>query len=85
MKSCDIKLYALSTCIHCRNAKELLDKCGVDYDCVDVDTLEGEARRKIIEEIKIENPQCSFPMLIIGNKVIIGFKSEEIREALNLE
>ncbi len=61
MKSCDIKLYALSTCIHCRNTKEFLDKCGVDYDCVDVDTLEGEERRKIIEEIKRENPQCSFP------------------------
>ncbi len=84
MSECDIKLYALSTCIHCRNTKEYLDNCGVNYNCVDVDQLEGDERRKIIEEIKKSNPNCAFPMLIIGDKVIIGFKKEEIKEALNL-
>lgn len=84
MNDRDVKLYALSTCIHCRNTKQMLDDCGVHYTCVDVDKLEGDERRRIIEEIKEENPSCSFPMLIVGNKVIIGFKAEEIREALNL-
>ncbi len=84
MTDCDIKLYALSTCIHCRNAKEFLNECGIHYDCVDVDTLDGNERREIVEEIKKSNPNCSFPMLIIGTKVIIGFKKEEIKEALNL-
>jgi glutaredoxin-like protein NrdH len=85
MKDHDIKLYALTTCIHCKNTKDFLDKCGVDYDCVHVDKLEGDERRRLIEEIKKANPGCAFPMLLIGSKVIIGFKSEEIREALNLE
>ena len=85
MKDCDIKIYALSTCIHCRNAKDFLNECGIQYDCVDVDTLEGDQRREIVEEIKKSNPNCSFPMLIIGNRVIIGFRKEEIMEALNLE
>ena len=85
MKDCDIKLYALTTCIHCKDTKEFLDKCGVDYDCVNVDKLEGDERRQMIEEIKKANPGCAFPMLMIGSKVIIGFKREEIREALNLE
>ncbi|MEM5789776.1 MAG: glutaredoxin family protein [Syntrophobacteraceae bacterium] len=84
MKECDIKLYALSTCLHCRSTKELLNECGVDYECVDVDKLEGDERRKIIDEIKKANPNCSFPMLIVGNRVIIGFRAEEIREALDL-
>ncbi len=79
-----MKLYALSTCIHCKNTKELLNECGVEYDCIDVDTLDAEERKKIIEEIKSVNPSCSFPTLIIGDKVIIGFRKEEIREALNL-
>ncbi len=83
MEDC-VKLYALSTCIHCKNAKELLDACGVQYDCVHVDKLTGDERREIIEQIKKDNPQCSFPMLIIGSKIIIGFRAEEIREALNL-
>lgn len=83
MKDC-VKLYALSTCIHCRNAQELLDACGVDYECVHVDMLDRDERRKMIEQIKKDNPQCAFPMLIIGSKVIIGFKAEEIREALDI-
>ena len=81
----DVKLYALSTCIHCRDTKEYLDKCGVDYECVNVDKLDGEQRRQLIEEIKKDNPGCAFPMLFIGPKVIIGFRKEEIKEALNLE
>ena len=85
MKDCDIKLYALTTCIHCKDTKDFLDKCGVDYDCVHVDKLEGDERRRMIEEIKKTNPGCAFPMLLIGCKVIIGFKREEIKEALNLE
>jgi glutaredoxin-like protein NrdH len=85
MKNSDIMLYALSTCIHCRDAKSFLDKCGVDYNCIDVDKLEGEQRREIIDEIKKSNPGCAFPMLIIGDRVIIGFRSDEIKEALALE
>jgi len=85
MKDRDIKLYALTTCIHCKDTKDFLDKCGVDYDCVHVDKLEGDERRRMIEEIKKANPGCAFPMLLIGSKVIIGFKRDEIKEALNLE
>ncbi|MGO9017424.1 MAG: glutaredoxin family protein [Syntrophobacteraceae bacterium] len=85
MKDNDIKLYALTTCIHCKDTKEYLDKCGVDYDCVNVDKLDGDERRLLIEEIKKANPGCAFPMLLIGSRVIIGFKRDEIKEALNLE
>ena len=85
MNDRDIKLYALTTCIHCKDTKEYLDKCGVDYDCVNVDKLDGDERRLLIEEIKKANPGCAFPMLLIGSKVIIGFKRDEIKEALNLE
>ena len=82
MKECDIKLYALSTCIHCRNTKEFLNDCGVDYDCVEVDKLDKEERTAILEEIKKINPSCSFPTLIIGDKIIVGFRKDEIAEAL---
>lgn len=84
MESCNIKVYALSTCIHCKNAREFLDKCGTEYDCIEVDKLVGEERKNILEEVKRINQNCSFPTLIIGDKVIIGFRPEEIKEALNL-
>ena len=84
MAECDVKLYALSTCIHCRNTKDYLNSCGVDYECVEVDKLSGDERKQVIEEVKNINPSCSFPTIIIGDKIIIGFRKEEIREALNL-
>jgi glutaredoxin-like protein NrdH len=84
MSKCDITVYALSTCIHCRNTKDLLEQCGVGYECVDVDKLDGEERKRILEEIRKINPNCSFPTIIIGEKIIIGFRAEEIKEALSL-
>lgn len=84
MAGCDVKLYALSTCIHCKNTKEYLNGCGVGYECVDVDKLKGEERQQVIDEIRNINPSCSFPTLVIGDKVIVGFRKEEIKEALNL-
>ena len=85
MKDCDVKLYALSTCIHCRNTKEFLNQCGVKYDRVDVDTLDAEQRKKILEEIRQINPKCAFPTLVIGDKVIVGFKKDEIKEILDIK
>ena len=79
-----IKLYSLSTCSHCKSTKKLLNDCTVLYEFVDVDLLKGEERQAILEDVKKFNPKCSFPTIIIGDKVIVGFKEEEIREALGL-
>mgnify|MGYP005832133143 FL=1 len=80
-----VKIYSLSTCSHCKATKKLLGECTVQYEFVDVDLLEGEERRAIIEDVKKFNPRCSFPTVIIGDKVIVGYKEKEIKEALGLE
>ncbi|SPD74650.1 Glutaredoxin [uncultured Desulfobacterium sp.] len=79
-----VKLYSLSTCGHCKATKQLLNDCAVKYDFEDVDLLEGKEREAILEDVKKLNPKCSFPTIVIGNKVIVGFKENEIREALGL-
>ena len=79
-----VKLYSLSTCSHCKSTKKLLDECTVQYDFVDVDLLEGEERRAIIEDVKKFNPRCSFPTIIISDKVIVGYKEQEIKEAVGV-
>ena len=84
MSEKQIKLYSLSTCSHCKSTKKLLNDCTVLYEFVDVDLLEGEERQAILEDVKKFNPKCSFPTIIIGEKVIVGFKEEEIKEALGL-
>lgn len=84
MNSNPIKLYSLSTCSHCKSTKKLLAECTVKYDFIDVDLLDAEERKAILEDVKKFNPKCSFPTIIIGEKVIVGFKENEIKEALGL-
>ena len=84
MEDRSIKIYSLSTCSHCRSTKRFLGDCGVKYEFTDVDLLDGDERKAILEDVKQFNPRCSFPTIIIGDKVIIGFKEQEIKEALGL-
>ena len=79
-----VQIYSLSTCSHCTATKKLLADCTVQYDFVDVDLLEGEERAAILEDVKKFNPRCSFPTIIIGNVVIVGYKENKIKEALGL-
>ncbi|QJB58504.1 glutaredoxin family protein [Pseudodesulfovibrio sp. zrk46] len=78
----DIKVYALSTCIHCRNAKKYLDECGVKYNCVHVDELTGDDRKEIVQELKVHNPAVSFPTIVIKDKVVVGYHKDKIDKAL---
>ncbi|MBL7179205.1 MAG: glutaredoxin family protein [Pseudomonadota bacterium] len=84
MSEQSVQLYSLSTCSHCKATKNLLADCTVKYEFVDVDLLQGEERAAILEDVKKFNPKCSFPTIIIGNTVIVGFKEKEIKEALGL-
>ncbi|MCF6247302.1 MAG: glutaredoxin family protein [Desulfobacula sp.] len=78
-------LYALSTCSHCKSTKRLLSECNVEYDYIEVDDLEGEERKAILADIKELNPRCSFPTIKINNTVIVGFKENQIKEALGIK
>ena len=81
----DIKVYALSTCIHCRNAKKYLDECGVKYDCIHVDQLSGDERNEVVREVKKRNPAVSFPTIVIKDKVVVGYHKDQIDKALKGE
>ena len=80
-----IMLYALSTCGWCKKTKELLSDLGVAYSFVYVDILEGNEKENAVDEVKKWNPRCSFPTLVInGRECIVGFKEEQIKEALGI-
>jgi glutaredoxin len=79
-----VKMYTLSTCSHCKSTKKLLGDCRIQYDFVDVDLLTGDERKAILEDVKKFNPKCTFPTIIIGDKVIVGYKEDQIKEALGI-
>ena len=45
--------------------------------------LNAESEREaVIEEVKKFNPNLSFPTVVIGDKVIVGYRENEIKETL---
>jgi glutaredoxin len=82
MTSQKVKLYSLSTCSHCKAVKNLLAKQNIAVDVVDVDRLEGDRRNQVLEKVKQVNDRVSFPTTVIGDDVIVGFKADRIKKAL---
>lgn len=79
----EVRLYALSTCVWCKKTKRLLNELGVEYHYIDVDLLNAAEREAVEKEVRRWNPACSFPTLVIDEqRCIIGYRDEEIREAL---
>ncbi|MEJ2135474.1 MAG: glutaredoxin family protein [Desulfofustis sp.] len=79
-----VKLYAVSTCTHCKALMEFLKEHQVEFSFVNVDELEGSARREMVKKVKELNKRCTFPTLVVGERVIVGFKEEEVRETLRI-
>ena len=79
-----VKMYTLSTCSHCKATKKFMQDNKITFDFIDVDLLQGEARQTILEEVMQYNPNRSFPTILIGDRIIIGFKENDIREALGI-
>lgn len=78
-----VMLYALSTCIHCKQTRNLLDELNVAYDYLYVDQLSRDEMDIVLGEMQKYNPRGSFPTLVLTNgKVIVGSRIDEIREAL---
>lgn len=77
-----VKLFSLSTCSHCKAAKTLLDRHHVNAEVTDVDRLSGDARSDMLKTVKHYNARVSFPTLVIGEAVIVGYKADQIRKAL---
>lgn len=78
-----VMLYALSTCGWCARTKDLLRELGVEFSYIYVDLLEDKEQDDIMNEVEKWNPKGSFPTLVINDrKGIVGFREDEIREAL---
>lgn len=82
MPNNSIKFWGLSTCIHCKKAKQYLDDLGLAYELTYVDKLEGDERKQTVDEIKKLNASLSFPTILIGETVVVGFNEADMKKAL---
>jgi glutaredoxin len=79
----EVKLYALSTCPYCRMTKKYLDGEGIEYDLVEVDLLEGDERDAMVAEVRSVSGGASFPVVVVGDEVIVGFNKKRMKELLS--
>lgn len=80
----DVTLYSLMTCSHCKDAKKYLRDQGVDFRLIQMDLLMGDERNATMRALRKLNPECSFPTIQVGDTVIVGFKPDQLRQALAL-
>ena len=81
----EVLLFALSTCGWCKKVKDFLMNNNVEFDFIYVDLTSGDQRNETVKEVQKYNEKISFPTLVInGETVLIGFKENEMKEALNL-
>lgn len=78
-----VRLYSLSTCPACKKVKEFLNSHGVDYETIDVDTLDGGEQWVALKELKKINPQETFPTVVL-EKSVVGFDEENLKKLLEL-
>ncbi|HOO56947.1 MAG TPA: glutaredoxin family protein [bacterium] len=81
----DVRMFTLSTCIWCKKTKQFLKDNNVEYEYLDLDKLEKAEKDKYIEELRKWNERCSLPTMVINQETcIVGFKEDQIREALKI-
>jgi len=80
MKS--VMLYTLSTCPFCKMAKKFFESRDISYNFVDVDLLPEEEKERTVAKVQEISGRRAFPVIVIGNEVIVGYDELRIKEAL---
>ena len=80
-----VKVYALSTCPWCKKVEKFLDDKEVQYEFIDVDLAQGDEQKQALAEVEKLTGKRSFPVTVINDQIILGFKQEEIEGALESE
>ncbi len=68
-----IKVFALSTCPYCHQARAYLTDNGVEFDVVEVDKLTRQERADAVDEVKRLSGGTSFPVIVADDQVVVGF------------
>jgi glutaredoxin 3 len=76
----DVKVYTTKTCPWCRRAKDFLIENNIPFEEVSVQDNQEHAK----ELIKLSG-QMGVPVIVAGDKAIVGFDEEEIKKTLGID
>jgi glutaredoxin len=78
-------MYTLSTCPWCRKAKNFFKSNNIPFDYIDYDLRPEDEQEKIMEKMLEISGAGSFPVVMIGERVIVGYNPEKYSEVLGLK
>ncbi|MBQ4615814.1 MAG: glutaredoxin family protein [Mailhella sp.] len=77
-------MYALTTCLHCKNTKKFLEENNIEVTVIHLDDYCDSQRSDLMEKVRTYNPRGTFPVVLMPNgKVIVGFRQILLKEALS--
>lgn len=76
-----IVIYALSTCPWCKKARQFFTDCDVPFDCIEYDLADADKQEQIMRDLG-DYATSGFPIVRIGNEVIVGYNPERYKKAL---
>jgi glutaredoxin-like YruB-family protein len=74
----DVIVYSTPTCPYCVRVKEYLTKKGVAYRDVNV-AVDRAAAHEMVQK----SGQMGVPVIVVDDKVVIGFDQKELDRLLN--
>ncbi len=76
-------MYALTTCLHCKNTKKFLEENHFEVTVIHLDDYCDAQRAELMEKVRTYNPRGTFPVVLMPNgKVIVGFRKILLEEAM---
>ena len=74
-----VTIYSTPTCHFCHAAKEFFDANKITYTDHNV-ASDIEKRKEMVEK----SGQMGVPVISIGDKLVVGFDEDQLRELLNI-
>lgn len=75
-----VKIYSQPTCPDCNRVKAYLDKKGVSYEDINV-----QKDKKALEEMARRYGIRVTPVVVIGDRVMVGFNAPKIDKFLGAQ
>ncbi len=72
-----VKIYSTPTCPYCKMAKDFFNEKKIKFENIDV-----SSNTKAQKEMKKISRQLSVPVIVIDDKIFLGFDQEKIEKAL---
>lgn len=76
----DVKIYTQPSCGYCSQLKDYLHKHNIEFEDKDI-TKDHSAMDELVHKYKVR----ATPLLVYGEKTVVGFNPDEINKVLSGE